>query len=406
MIIVFLGVFILIVVISVMNGFQSQIKDKILDVNAHITLEHRKKKPIYNYEKIVAQLNKRKEIVSAHPYIQGQALFRYSGNIVPAMIMGIGTPESKPQNVTKFLKSGKELYTKKRGIYVGSQMRTQLFWYNVSWVDLIVPKGNVSAKMGMTPGIGKFPVLGHFKTGYYEYDTSLVIMSLKDAQRLFALGNVSMGLALKVNDVWQLDKIKKQLSITYGNDFDVTSAKDKNQNLFHALQLEKLIMTIILFLVIISAGFTIMGTLVMVVMEKRKAIGILKSMGAKPNAIMTIFVLEGFLIGLIGTITGVVLGLAATLNLEAIIKWIEKTINDGGTWLYSTWLFKQLGITGFNAVKLVPDNVYYIDTIPTQVEPEFVVLISVIAVFIATVAAIFPAWQASRQKPVDTIRYE
>jgi lipoprotein-releasing system permease protein len=406
MIIVFLGVFILIVVISVMNGFQSQIKDKILDVNAHITLEHKKKKPIYNYKKVVASVIKHSDVISADPYIQGQALFRYGGNIVPAMIMGIGTPEQKPTNVTKFLMSGKKLYTKKRGIYVGSQMRTQLFWYNVKWVDLIVPKGNISAKMGMTPGIGKFPVLGHFKTGYYEYDTSLVIMSLKDAQNLFALGNVSMGIAVKVKDVWNLDAIKKKMAETYGADFDITTAKDKNQNLFHALQLEKLIMTIILFLVIISAGFTIMGTLVMVVMEKRKAIGILKSMGARPNAIMTIFVLEGFLIGLIGTITGVVLGLATTLNLEAIVKWIEKTINDGGAWLYSSWLFNKIGIVGFNAVKLVPDNVYYIDTIPTRVEPEFVVLISVIAVFIATVAAIFPSWQASRQKPVDTIRFE
>jgi lipoprotein-releasing system permease protein len=162
-----------------------------------------------------------------------------------------------------------------------------------------------------------------------------------------------------------------------------------------------MIMTIILFLVIIAAGFTIMGTMVMVVMEKRKAVGILKSMGARPQSIMSIFILEGFLIGITGTVLGVVLGLAAALNLKAIISSIEFVVNGAGSRIYTL-----LHLGSWFDISLVPSNVYYVEGIPTQVTPEFVVFISVIAVFLATVSAVFPAWSASRLKPVETIRYE
>ena len=186
-----------------------------------------------------------------------------------------------------------------------------------------------------------------------------------------------------------------------GYEFVTMTAEQKNHNLFYALKLEKLIMTIILFLVIVSAGFTIMGTIVMVVMEKRRAIGILKSMGAKPESIMIIFVLEGFLIGVIGTFMGVVLGLATSLNLEAIIIRVEDVINIVMAGIYK---FFDLGI--FYRINIVPTNVYYIDSIPTEVNPEFIVFIAATAIFLSTFASIFPAWQASRQKPVETIRYE
>jgi lipoprotein-releasing system permease protein len=162
-----------------------------------------------------------------------------------------------------------------------------------------------------------------------------------------------------------------------------------------------MIMTIILFLVVVAAGFTIMGTMVMVVMEKRKAVGILKSMGAKRGSIMSIFIMEGFLIGVTGTLLGVIFGLAASLNLKSIVDNIEHKINAVGTLAY-----KLLHLGEWMDINLVPTNVYYIDGIPTHISPEFVVFVSVLAVFIATVSAVFPAWSASRLKPVETIRYE
>jgi lipoprotein-releasing system permease protein len=186
-----------------------------------------------------------------------------------------------------------------------------------------------------------------------------------------------------------------------GFQYVARTAEEKNHNLFYALRLEKLIMTIILFLVIISAGFTIMGTLAMVVMEKRKAVGILKSMGARPSSIMIIFILEGFLIGLIGSLSGLVIGLAAAINLEEIILWIELSLN-----IFMSHVYHLFNLGTFYKITIVPTSVYYIDSIPTEVEIGFVTFIAIFAVFLSTVAAIFPAWQASRLKPVETMRYE
>lgn len=226
-------------------------------------------------------------------------------------------------------------------------------------------------------------------------------MSLKSAQKLYSIGNAVWGLGIKIHDIYKMGHLSSKIQSTIGFQYQTLTAKERNQNFFYALELEKLIMTIILFLVIISAGFTIMGTLVMVVMEKRKSIGILKSMGAKPISIMIIFVIEGFLIGVVGSIIGVILGLAASVNLESIIRWVESAINSVMAYIYDLF---NLGI--YFDISLVPKHVYYLDSVPTEINPEFVVLITIITVFLSTVAAIFPSWHASRLQPVETIRYE
>lgn len=418
--IVFIGVFMLIVVISVMNGFQSQIKDKILDVDAHITvtnstLEHRGD-GIRNYNELSKKIRGMNGIRTVSPFVQGQGLFRYRSYISPVMLRGMGEVNGMAEDMKKFIVQGPKKFNSLRDVYIGSEMAWN---YNLkigSQIELIVPKGQLSVRTGVTPGIGVYRVAGFFKTGYYEFDTKLIVLSFNAAQRLFDIGDVAWGLGIKVNDIYKMDSIATNVRARIGFSYEVQTAEQRNQNLFYALRLEKLIMTIILFLVIVSAGFTIMGTLVMVVMEKRKAIGILKSMGAKPISIMVIFIMEGFLIGVAGSILGVVFGLAASLNLEAIIKWVEVKINNSMVFFYNIGGFvyevinKLFGTelhTGiYQNVSLVPKNVYYIDTIPTEINPEFVVMISIFAVFLATVAAIFPSWQASRQRPVETIRYE
>jgi lipoprotein-releasing system permease protein len=418
--IVFIGVFMLIVVISVMNGFQSQIKDKILDVDAHITVTNstleQRGEGIRNYNELSKKIRNMKGVKSLSPFVQGQGLFRYRSYISPVMLRGMGEVNGMAEDMKKFIVQGPKKFNSLHDVFIGSEMAWN---YNLkigSQIELIVPKGQLSVRTGVTPGIGAYRVAGFFKTGYYEFDTKLVVLSFNAAQRLFDIGDVAWGLGLKVNDIYKMETIASNVRARVGFSYDVQTAEQRNQNLFYALRLEKLIMTIILFLVIVSAGFTIMGTLVMVVMEKRKAIGILKSMGAKPISIMVIFIMEGFLIGVIGSILGVVFGLAASLNLEAIIKWVEIKINNSMVLFYNILGFfyevinRVLGTdlhTGiYQNVSLVPKNVYYIDTIPTEINPEFVVMISIFAVFLATVAAIFPSWQASRQRPVETIRYE
>lgn len=400
-----IGVFILIIVISVMNGFQSQIKDKILDVDAHITVSSyfssSTRGGIRNYIPLKEKLETVEGIRSVDPFIQSQALLRFGEDIFPVAIRGIGSENHIPANLGKFITEGEKKFTGPKSIFIGSEMA---FNYNIKLgdrIELIVPKGRLTVSTGVTPGKEVFRVTGFFKTHYYEFDTGLIVMSLKSAQRLYDIGDVVWGLGAKVDDLYKMDQLASQVQAIVGYEYQVLTAEQRNKNFFYALRLEKLIMTIILFLVIISAGFTIMGTLVMVVMEKRRAIGILKSMGAKNLSIMMIFIMEGFLIGIVGSIIGVVLGLAASINLEAIIEWVEAAINNIMTFVYDLF---NLGI--FYNISLVPKHVYYLDSIPTEISVEFVVSIAIVTVFLSTVAAIFPSWHASRLQPVETIRHE
>ncbi len=403
--IVFLGVFILVVVLSVMNGFQAAIKDKILDIDAHITVQ-KSYNPyidpgIRNYDEVIESIKSVKGVESVFPFIQGQALFRSTDEIIPVMIRGIGDRDKIPGDFKKFITDGSMEYTGGPEIFIGREMGQTMGIEIGQYIEIIVPKGKLTATTGLVPGLERFRVIGYFKTGYYDFDTKMVIISLPRARRLFEVGDIVSGIGVKIKDVFKMDMMAIDIAAAAGYEFIGVTAEEKNQNLFYALKLEKLIMMIILFLIIVAAGFTIMGTLVMVVMEKRKAVGVLKSMGARPKSIMIIFVLEGFLIGVIGATLGVLFSVAASLNLDSIIRWIENAINNTMILVYDMF---RMG--DFSPIRLVPDQVYYIEGIPTQVIPELVVFIAIFAVFLCTIAAIVPAWHASRLRPVETIRYE
>jgi len=400
---VFIGVFILVVVISVMNGFQSQIKDKIIDVDSHITVTKQFESNPSGFifdEKLTQKIISVNGVKSALPYFQGNGLVKIAGEIKPVILRGFGDIGNMPEQFKKFIKSENNKFEKSGEIFIGAEMANLHNIESGDVIELIVPRGKIGSD-SMEPGIGRFKVKGFFKTGYYEYDTSLLFISLTDAQNLFgARGRVS-GISIKTDDIYKINNYAQKLRDMIDFRYSVMTAEEKNGNLFYALKLEKLIMTVILFLVIVSAGFTIMGTLAMVVMEKRRTVGILKSLGATPQSIMTIFVMEGFLIGLAGSISGVICGLAFSLNLEAIISFAEKVINYAGAFIYHLFNDGQ-----FISISLVPQNVYYIEGIPTQISPEFVAFIGSFAVFLSTLSAVFPAWHASRLNPVETIRYE
>jgi len=405
LLIVFIGVFILIVVISVMNGFQSQIKDKILDVDFHVSISKSyssSETTIKNYSKIINRIKDIDEIKVINPYVEGQALFRWKNDISPIAVRGVGDKNSMPENLKKVIVEGPKEFLGQRGVYIGVEMGK---YYGISVgerIELVIPKGRLTAAKGIEPGIERYKVLGFFRTGYYEFDSKLVLMSLTQCQKLYGVGKTISGIGLKLKDIYKMDVVAEKVRSRIGFSFSTMTAEQKNHNLFYALKLEKLIMMIILFLVIVSAGFTIMGTLVMVVMEKKKSIGVLKAMGTKPSSIMIIFILEGFFIGIMGTLLGVILGLATALNLEAIILWIQNVLNI--VFLNIHQIFDLPGI--YTKIILVPKNIYYIDSIPTEIVTEYIVFISIFAVFLSTVAAIFPAWHASRLNPVEAIRYE
>ncbi len=403
--IVFLGVFILILVLSVMNGFQAAIKDKILDIDSHVTVTKlggvASSRLIAGYRDLEKTVRAVPGVVSADGMIQAQGLFRFEENIIPVMIRGVGEKDRIPSDVKKFIVKGQKDFSRTEGVFIGQEMADSNGIAIGDTIELIVPQGELSVRTGLSPGMAGFKVIGLFKTQYYDFDTKLVIMSLPEAQKLYQVGDTVSGIGVKIRDVYAMNRMSVLIRDTIGFEYSTMTAEERNRNLFYALQLEKMIMMIILFLVIISASFTIMGTLVMVVAEKRKAVGILKSMGARPVSIMIIFILEGFFIGVIGSIAGVVLGIAASLNLDSIIAFVETIVNAVVSMAYRVF---DLGV--FTEISIRPTHVYYIEGIPTEVKPELVVFIATMAVFLSAIAALLPAWNASRLRPVETIRYE
>ncbi len=401
--IVVIGVFFLIIVISIFNGFQKTIKDKIFDMNFHISVTNYffdNDKGIKDYKRLKKRIESVKGIISAEPYIEGPAVFRFRRDNSFVAVRGMGFERSLPDVFLKFIVKGEKKFTNADEVYIGYEMASNRNINIGDKIDLIVPKGKLSVTSNFQGGQGTFKVIGFFKTGYYEFDKGLVLMSVVAAQELYDIGDTVSGIGVKVSNIYNMDYTARLIQMTVG-DFQTRTIEEENQNRFNALKLQKLGQIIILFLVIVSALVTILGTVIIVVSEKRQAIGILKSMGAKARSIMTVFILEGFLIGLAGSVIGVILGLITSLNLETIIGWIQRIING-----FMQFVYTIAGLGPFEPVSILPKDIYYMDSIPTEISPEFVVTITILTIFLSTIAAVFPAWHASRLQPVETIRYE
>lgn len=269
------------------------------------------------------------------------------------------------------------------GVIIGKELARNLNLYLGDTVNIISPMGNITP-FGMIPKTRQFRVAGTFDTGMYEYDATLAYVNLKDAQDFLSLGDAVTGIQLKVKDVYKTGEISQEISKALGPPYIARDWMQMNKNILFALKTEKVVMFIILTLIVLVAAFGIASTLFMVVMEKTKDIAILKSMGATSRSIMKIFVLEGLIIGVSGTIIGLVGGLAISLNLQAIVDFIQK-------------------MTGF---ELFSRDIYYLDHFPSQVVPSDVFIISLTAIFISFIATLYPAWQGSRLPPAEALRYE
>ena len=271
----------------------------------------------------------------------------------------------------------------KPGLVVGKELAKHLGLLVGDTVNVVSPMGNITP-LGMMPRMKPFRVVGIFNTGMFEYDSTLAYISLAQAQAFFDLGDTVTGIQLKVDDVYHTGELVRAINQTMAPEYYARDWMQMNRNILFALKTEKMVMFIILTLIVLVAAFGIASTLFMVVMEKTRDIAILKSMGATGLSIMKIFVLEGLIIGVIGTILGVASGLLIALNLEPIINVIEK-------------------VTGLN---FFSKDVYYLDHFPSLVVPSDVVLISVTAVLISFIATLYPSWQASRMLPAEALRYE
>ncbi|MDP2911228.1 MAG: lipoprotein-releasing ABC transporter permease subunit [Candidatus Omnitrophota bacterium] len=360
-----LGVTALIVVLAVMSGFDRDLREKIVGTNSHIVIE--KEGGISDYNNLVREINKIPHVKASSPFINGQALIRQDEQVLGVMLRGIDPVREKDvTNIQKYMESG-DLEFKKDTVTIGKELSARLGLKIGDTISLI---------SAADPEPKDFKIIGIFNSGMFEYDMNLIFTNLENAQAFYATGNVAGGIGIKVDDVNNADRIKKDIQGKIGVDYWVRSWSELNKSLFSALKLEKITMFIILALIVVVACFNIASTLIMMVMEKTKDIGILKSIGADNKSIRKIFMLDGFLIGFTGTIIGAIGGF-------------------GLCYLLKTYQFIKL-----------PKDIYYIDRLPVNLELSDSMTIIIAAVVISLLSTLYPSWQAAKMEPVEALRYE
>lgn len=377
---VMVGVMALVVVLSVMNGFRADLMSKILGVNSHILVLNFGG-AFGDYGEVAEKVVKVNGVVASTPFIYAQVMVNNSGNVSGAILRGVD-----PKNVARVLgfesmiKGGSLASLEGRAegfppIIIGRELSRQIGASPEDIVTLVSPEGKLTP-LGRTPNTRKFRVTAIFDSGMYEYDATMVFVSIREAQDFLALGDRVTGLEVRVRDIYESGKIAKRIQKDLGYPYWTKDWKVMNRSLFSALELEKVTMFVILTMIVLVGALNIISTLVMVVMEKTRDIAILRAMGASARSIMSVFVLQGLLVGLIGTLAGLVSGLGIC-HLLAKYKFIS-----------------------------LPADVYYISKLPVRVEFMDVWLVALAAVFISFIATLYPSWYASRLNPVEAIRYE
>ncbi len=373
------GVMALLVVLSVMSGFHEDLQKKILGVNAHVVvLNYRGAMP--EYKDVIARLKDDREIVSSAPFIMGQVMVSYGKRAHGVFLRGIDPEaEMKTTDIGKFMKEGslENLASKDEipGIIVGRELASSIGAFRGDLVTILSPVGKIGP-LGMLPKVRQFRVVGIFEIGMFEYDSNLVLTNLSAAQEFFGMKDEVTGVQLKLADIYKAPLVRERIEKQFGFPIYAKDWMEMNKNLFSALKLEKFAMFVILILIILVASFNIISTLIMNVIEKKREIAILKAMGATDRGIMAVFMLQGLVIGLLGTIIGVVGGylLCYILNTYQIIK--------------------------------LPADVYYLSHLPVKTKLSDFIAVSFSAVSISFLATIYPAWQAAKLSPVEPLRYE
>ncbi len=392
-----LGVAALIGTLGIMTGFKEDLQSKILGTTAHIIVQERGTNDMKSYTDVVQQIEAVPDVIAAAPFIFKQVLITSKSSVQGVILRGIQTEQEVQvtdlQANIKFgdlagLKDPSLVLSESErslsgqapspsanqpGIILGKELSMRLGVFIGDSINVVSPVGPIKS-FTMTPKIRPFTVVGIFESGMFEYDSSLSYISLEEAQKFFGLANTVTGIQVKVKDVFLAQNIAQRLEATLGLHFMVRDWMQLNSNLFSALKLEKTMMFLLLVLITLVASFNIVGTLTMIVNEKQREIAILKAMGATPQSIMQIFMLNGLVIGLVGTTIGVPLGYS--------FLWL----------IQNYWTFDA--------------SVYYISRIPVHILPLDVVLVATSAILISFVATFYPSWQAAKLDPVSALRYE
>lgn len=380
-----LGVTALITVLSVMNGFEAELRERILGMTAHTTISGRYGQ-LDDWQSVADRTKNFPHVQGAAPFIQGQVMVNADRQVSGTLIQGI-LPELEPKvsDVANNMVVGRlsDLKSGDFGIVLGAELASHLGVMVGDKVTVITPQVN-STPAGILPRLKRFTVLGMFKVGMYEYDRNMAMIHIDDAGKLFRIEPAVSGLRLKLDDLFNAPIIAQEMADALGGDYRLSDWTKAHNNFFRAVQTEKRVMFIILLLIVAVAAFNIVSTLVMVVTDKRGDIAILKTQGLSSLSVMGIFIVLGCVIGSIGTLIGTLGGVVLALNVETIVPAIEKAFG----------------------VQFLAADVYYISEVPSKLIWSDVYWITGMAFLLSLLATLYPAWQAARINPAEVLRYE
>lgn len=379
-----LGVAALIIVLSVMNGFQKEVRDRMLSVIPHVEIRA-SKGALTDVEGVEKVLQAQSDVVAAAPFVEGQGLFSSGAVVRGAVVKGIDPAKEPGVSELAQSVSGAELSDLKPKAFqviLGQSLARQLRVHIGDKVALLVPEGNMTPA-GLIPRMKQLTVAGYFSSGHYEYDSTYALVNIEDAAALYRTGG-PQGLRVKTTDMDRAPQIAAKLVSVLPSGLYATDWSRQNRTWFAAVQVEKRMMGIILFLIVLVGAFGLVSTLVMIVKEKQSDIAILRTLGASRASIMSIFVVEGTIVGLVGVLSGVAAGLLIAENVGAIVSAIESMLG----------------------VEFLPQEIYFISSMPSDPRMSDIVPIAVLSFLLSLAATLYPSWRASKIHPAEALRYE
>ncbi len=378
------GVAILITVISVMNGFEKELRERILGMVSHATVSTWDR-PFEDWSELIGNARQNPEVIGAAPFVEQETLLK-GRDVSGALVRGIDPAlEPSVSDLDQQMISGSlgALDDERWQVVLGLELAARLGVGPGDPVTIFAPEIRATAA-GVVPQVRRFTVAGIFEAGVHEFDSSLAVVHWKDAQALFRTGQGVTGVRLEFTDLFRARSIALELAESLPGFYRVRDWTQQNANWFRAVQMEKTMMFIILSLIIVVAAFNIISTLVMLVTDKQADIAILKTMGLSPGRVMQVFVVQGMSIGVIGTLLGTVGGIVLALNVESIVAGIEQMLNT----------------------EFLSADIYYISDLPSDLQVKDVARFSGLALVLSLLSTLYPAWRAGRTRPAEALRYE